>query len=176
MGESGHHEPWSPGTVHSGIPESPELRSRGSPNPRNSGAGIPRNSGAGDPRNSGTPEPGFPKYDKVPFPAHAEKSQSPNFGEPKKAGIRLWPSRKKSENDFGRDEKKSETETDLFRLPSEKNWTKRCLRAFAEAPLCPIFFAKSKKQDHCREKKLPGDSISLGVYSEFKGSQLGLSL
>ena len=154
-----NNDPLNPGTPEPGIPGFPELRSRGSPNPRNSGAGIPRN--------SGTPEPGLPKYDKVPFPAHAEKSQSPNFGEPKKAGIRLWPSRKKSENDFGRVEKKSDTETDLFRLPSEKNWKMECLRAFAEALHFPIFFAKSKKQDHCGAKKLVGDSISLGVYSEF---------
>ena len=179
MGESGHHEPWSPGTVHSGIPESPELRSRGSPNPRNSGAGIPRN--------SGTPEPEIPGTPELRSPACRNMTKSHFRLMPKKVKVPISASRKKPGSDFGRAEKSrkmtlAESKKSRIRRQTSSDFPakkigQRGAYARSRKHLFVQFFSLSPhKQDHCREKKLPGDSISLGVYSEFKGSQLGLSL
>ena len=155
MGESGHHEPWSPGTPEPGFP--------------------------------GTPEPEIPGTPELRSPAFRNMTKSHFRLMPKKVKVPISASRKKPGSDFGRAEKSrkmtlAETKKSRKRRPTSfdspaKKIGQRGAYARSRKHLFVQFFSLSPhKQDHCREKKLPGDSISLGVYSEFKGSQLGLSL
>ena len=159
------------------------------------GSPNPRNSGAGDPRIPGTPEPGFPgtpelrsrRSPELRSPAFRNMTKSHFRLMPKKVKVPISASRKKPGSDFGRAEKNrkmtlAESKKSRIRRPTSfdspaKKIGQRGAYARSRKHLFVQFFSLSPhKQDHCREKKLPGDSISLGVYSEFKGSQLGLSL